>query len=103
MLHNNAFYQAGLANSWRYVALLIVKDIDTHSETGERKDFEVYSCHVSPDGSRLVTAAGGERIKLRTILTTIDPEQMAMFEFGRRKLYTMLPMRISPSRSSLLL
>jgi len=26
---------------------------------GEKKDFEVYSCHVSPDGSRLVTAAGG--------------------------------------------
>ncbi|KAL9100251.1 MAG: hypothetical protein Q9163_004358 [Psora crenata] len=28
----------------------------THS--GEKKDFEVYSCHVSTDGSRLVTAAG---------------------------------------------
>ena len=27
---------------------------------GEKKDFEVYSCHVSPDGTRLVTAAGGE-------------------------------------------
>lgn len=27
---------------------------------GERKDFEVYSCDISPDGSRLVTAAGGE-------------------------------------------
>lgn len=26
---------------------------------GEKKDFEAYSCHVSPDGSRLVTAAGG--------------------------------------------
>lgn len=30
------------------------------SSLGERKDFEVYSCDVSPDGSRLVTAAGGE-------------------------------------------
>ncbi len=29
----------------------------THS--GEKKDYEVYSCHVSPDGKRLVTAAGG--------------------------------------------
>ena len=29
----------------------------THS--GDKKDFEVYSCHVSPDSSRLVTAAGG--------------------------------------------
>lgn len=28
---------------------------------GERKDFEVYSCDVSPDGKRLVTAAGGEK------------------------------------------
>jgi protein HIRA/HIR1 len=27
---------------------------------GERKAFEVYSCDVSPDGSRLVTAAGGQ-------------------------------------------
>ena len=27
---------------------------------GERKDFEVYSCDISPDGSRLVTAAGGK-------------------------------------------
>jgi protein HIRA/HIR1 len=26
---------------------------------GEKKDFEVYSCHVSPDGTRLATAAGG--------------------------------------------
>ena len=27
---------------------------------GEQKDYEVYSCHVSPDGSRLATAAGGK-------------------------------------------
>lgn len=26
---------------------------------GEQKDFEVYSCHVSPDGKRLATAGGG--------------------------------------------
>ena len=30
----------------------------------ERKDFEVYSCDVSLDGSRLVSAAGGEWILL---------------------------------------
>ena len=29
---------------------------------GEKKDFEVYSCHVSPDGNRLVTAAGGRTL-----------------------------------------
>ncbi|MCJ1399846.1 HIR complex subunit [Xylographa trunciseda] len=28
---------------------------------GEKKDFEVYSCHISPDGTRLVTAAGGKQ------------------------------------------
>ncbi|KAK0629015.1 TUP1-like enhancer of split-domain-containing protein [Bombardia bombarda] len=28
------------------------------SHSGEQKDFEVYSCHVSPDGSRLATAGG---------------------------------------------
>lgn len=28
-------------------------------DLGEHKDFEVYSCHVSPDGKRLATAGGG--------------------------------------------
>jgi WD40 repeat protein len=31
-----------------------------HLWIGERKEFEVYSCDVSPDGKRLVTAAGGQ-------------------------------------------
>jgi len=31
---------------------------------GELKDFEVYSCDVSPDGSRLVTAAGDGYVRL---------------------------------------
>ncbi|KAI9829135.1 MAG: HIR complex subunit [Thelocarpon impressellum] len=34
----------------------------THS--GEKKDFEVYSCHVSPDGTRLVTAAGDGHVRV---------------------------------------
>ncbi|KAI9674827.1 MAG: HIR complex subunit [Caeruleum heppii] len=34
----------------------------THS--GEKKDFEVYSCHVSPDGSRLATAAGDGHVRV---------------------------------------
>ncbi|TVY14025.1 Protein hir-1 [Lachnellula arida] len=34
----------------------------THS--GEQKDFEVYSCHVSPDGSRLATAAGDGHVRI---------------------------------------
>lgn len=33
---------------------------------GDKKDFEVYSCHVSPDGKRLVTAAGGKCYNLPT-------------------------------------
>ena len=39
--------------------------------TGERKDFEVYSCDVSPDGKRLVTAAGGKSGLL--IFLRLDP------------------------------
>ncbi len=31
---------------------------------GEKKDFEVYSCHVSPDGARLVTAAGDGYVRI---------------------------------------
>lgn len=57
----------------------------THS--GEKKDFEVYSCHVSPDGTRLVTAAGGgvhpARLVGNCALTDCSPSaQMVMFVFG---------------------
>ncbi|KAL1306993.1 hypothetical protein AAFC00_005624 [Neodothiora populina] len=31
---------------------------------GDKKDFEVYSCHVSPDGSRLVTAGGDGHVRI---------------------------------------
>jgi hypothetical protein len=31
---------------------------------GEQKDFEVYSCHISPDGKRLATAGGGTLMRL---------------------------------------
>ena len=37
---------------------------DLFDELGEKKDVEVYSCDVSPDGSRLVTGGGGELLKL---------------------------------------
>ncbi|TVY22446.1 Protein hir-1 [Lachnellula hyalina] len=46
----------------------------THS--GEQKDFEVYSCHVSPDGSRLATAAGDGHVRIWStdaILQAGDP------------------------------
>ncbi|RKF58365.1 Protein HIR1 [Golovinomyces cichoracearum] len=47
----------------------------THS--GEQKDFEVYSCHVSPDGHRLATAAGDGYVRIwstEAILQAGDPE-----------------------------
>ncbi|KAF7197223.1 Protein HIR1 [Pseudocercospora fuligena] len=31
---------------------------------GEKKDHEVYSCHVSPDGARLATAAGDGHVRI---------------------------------------
>ncbi|KAK7754437.1 HIR complex subunit [Diatrype stigma] len=34
------------------------------SHKGEQKDFEVYSCHVSPDGKRLATAGGDGHIRV---------------------------------------
>ncbi|KAL9599185.1 MAG: hypothetical protein Q9179_003656 [Wetmoreana sp. 5 TL-2023] len=46
----------------------------THS--GEKKDFEVYSCHVSPDGSRLVTAAGDGYVRVwstEAVFKAADP------------------------------
>ncbi|KAF2813330.1 protein HIR1 [Mytilinidion resinicola] len=44
---------------------------------GELKDFEVYSCHVSPDGSRLVTAAGDGHVRIwstESIFNSMNPE-----------------------------
>ncbi|KAI1326553.1 protein hir-1 [Xylariaceae sp. FL0255] len=34
------------------------------SHKGEQKDFEVYSCHVSPDGQRLATAGGDGHVRV---------------------------------------
>ncbi|KAG5996578.1 HIR complex subunit [Claviceps lovelessii] len=34
------------------------------SHSGEQKDFEVYSCHVSPDGQRLATAGGDGHVRV---------------------------------------
>src|SRR5947209_18616549 len=60
--------------------------------SGEKKDFEVYSCHVSPDGTRLVTAAGGElgisecNLCMKWPLAYLF--KMAMYEYGPQKLST---------------
>ncbi|KAL2261089.1 hypothetical protein VTK26DRAFT_4724 [Humicola hyalothermophila] len=32
--------------------------------SGEQKDFEVYSCHISPDGTRLATAGGDGHVRI---------------------------------------
>ncbi|KAF2761739.1 histone transcription regulator HIRA, WD repeat superfamily [Pseudovirgaria hyperparasitica] len=44
---------------------------------GELRDFDVYSCHVSPDGNRLVTAAGDGFVRVwstEAIYKSHDPE-----------------------------
>lgn len=64
---DHASRQAAVVNSSRYALHyrdpreVVLRRLLTRSNVGEIKDFEVYSCHVSPDGKRLVTAAGGTR------------------------------------------
>ncbi|QIX02341.1 hypothetical protein AMS68_007858 [Peltaster fructicola] len=46
------------------------------SHASDKKEHEVYSCHVSPDGSRLVTAGGDEHARIwstEAILRAADP------------------------------
>ncbi|KAI0138924.1 Hira-domain-containing protein [Hypoxylon sp. NC0597] len=46
------------------------------SHKGEQKDFEVYSCHVSPDGKRLATAGGDGHVRVwstESIYNADDP------------------------------
>lgn len=38
--------------------------LSTNLLVGEQKDFEVYSCNVSPDGKRLATAAGDGHVRI---------------------------------------
>lgn len=79
----------------------------THS--GEKKDFEVYSCHVSPDGTRLVTAAGGGGLRsprLATLVGVSDSSpsaQMVMSVFGLLTPSTMLAIPITLNHDSWLL
>ncbi|KAL8941787.1 MAG: hypothetical protein Q9211_001678 [Gyalolechia sp. 1 TL-2023] len=66
----------------------------THS--GEKKDFEVYSCHVSPDGSRLVTAAGDGYVRVwstegvfRAADPSFDgPKQLASMSYHSGTIHT---------------
>jgi protein HIRA/HIR1 len=68
---------------------------------GERKDFEVYSCDVSPDGSRLVTAAGDGYVRIwstEAIRNTDDssqkPKQLASMSNHSGTIHTV---RFSPN------
>ncbi|KAL8729300.1 MAG: hypothetical protein Q9166_004797 [cf. Caloplaca sp. 2 TL-2023] len=66
----------------------------THS--GEKKDFEVYSCHVSPDGSRLVTAAGDGYVRVwstEAVFKAADstfngPKQLASMSYHSGTIHT---------------
>ncbi|KAK3303385.1 TUP1-like enhancer of split-domain-containing protein [Chaetomium strumarium] len=45
--------------------------------SGEQKDFEVYSCHISPDGSRLATAGGDGHVRIWStdaVYNSSDPD-----------------------------
>ncbi|KAI9814377.1 MAG: HIR complex subunit [Pycnora praestabilis] len=63
---------------------------------GEKKDFEVYSCHVSPDGSRLVTAAGDGHVRIwstEAIYSASDPncskpKQLASMSYHSGTIHT---------------
>ncbi|KZF18846.1 histone transcription regulator HIRA, WD repeat superfamily [Xylona heveae TC161] len=69
---------------------------------GEKKDFEVYSCHVSPDGSRLVTAAGDGYVRVwstEAIYNAGNPEytkpkQLASMSYHSGTIHTV---RFSPN------
>lgn len=44
----------------------------THA--GEKKDHEVYSCHVSPDGARLATAGGDGHVRIWSTDAILHPD-----------------------------
>ena len=67
---DHAFDQAAVVDPPRYSHLFEYKPhrapnaisnllLTSLRNAGDLKDIEVYSCHVSPDGKRLATAAGG--------------------------------------------
>lgn len=37
------------------------------SHGGEKRNFEIYSCHVSPDSKRLATAAGDGHVRIWSV------------------------------------
>ncbi|KAI1821327.1 protein hir-1 [Xylaria intraflava] len=45
------------------------------SHKGEQKDFEVYSCHVSPDGKRLATAGGDGHVRIWSTEAVYNAEE----------------------------
>ncbi|SLM35691.1 histone transcription regulator [Lasallia pustulata] len=69
---------------------------------GEKKDFEVYSCHVSPDGTRLATAAGDGHVRVWStdaIYNAADqiyskPKQLASMSYHTGTIHTV---RFSPN------
>ncbi|KAL2266177.1 hypothetical protein VTJ83DRAFT_5529 [Remersonia thermophila] len=48
--------------------------------SGEQKDFEVYSCHVSPDGSRLATAGGDGHVRIWSTNAIINANEPGFSE-----------------------
>ncbi|KAL8680975.1 MAG: hypothetical protein Q9186_002875 [Xanthomendoza sp. 1 TL-2023] len=77
-------------------ALKNLKDGKASAVNGEKKDFEVYSCHVSPDGSRLVTAAGDGYVRVwstEAVFRVADPnydgpKQLASMSYHSGTIHT---------------
>ncbi|KAI9796588.1 MAG: HIR complex subunit [Sarcosagium campestre] len=73
---------------------------------GEKKDFEIYSCHVSPDGKRLVTAAGDGYVRIwsteaiynATLPNQDKPRQLASMSNHSGTIHTV---RFSPNNKYL--
>ncbi|KAK5087716.1 HIR complex subunit [Exophiala xenobiotica] len=68
---------------------------------GEKKDHEIYSCHISPDGERLVTGAGDGYVRIwsteaiynATDATYDKPKQLASMSYHSGTIHTV---RFSP-------
>lgn len=72
------------------------------SHAGEKKDHEVYSCHVSPDGTRLATAAGDGHVRIWSTEaidkagdpTYLKPKQLASLSYHSGTVHSV---RFSPN------
>jgi protein HIRA/HIR1 len=89
-LRSHAHRQAELANPWGYVRAAhdMIQDSRSNILAGELKDHEVYSCHVSPDGKRIVSAGGGELASIPSRYLTIPFNTHIAFTDGHVRIWS---------------